>query len=134
MPDDQVRNLEALEAARRPGVVVSPSSPYPFDHDDFAALVWELINETELMADAVEFRLAYLYGDAGPPGWTWIDVILDKSASAAVDAIVRALVVWGRDWIRKARKRDAEAAPIKAVIYGPQGEVLREVEVPPEEP
>ena len=48
--------------------------------------------------------------------------------------LAAAFIEWGRDWIRRARERDPSAPPVKAVIYAPNGEVLREVEVPPENP
>jgi hypothetical protein len=131
-----VSNLEAIEAELRPGVLVIPASPRAFDpHEDFPALVRELISHNDgLMADAVQIRLGYLYGDAWPPGWTWVTFILDETASAAIRNIVAGITAWGREWIKKARARDPDAEPIKAVIYGSRGEVLSEVEVLPEEP
>jgi hypothetical protein len=128
-----VNDPEASDAIHRPGVLVAPASPRTFDHDDFEALVRELNKETGLMADAVQIRVGYLYGDVWPPGFTWINVILDKATTAAIGAVVAAITSWGRDWIRKARKRNPDAEPIKAIIYGPDGEILRELEVPPDD-
>ncbi|MBA2554514.1 MAG: hypothetical protein H0V10_12675 [Geodermatophilaceae bacterium] len=85
------------------------------------------------MADAVQIRRGYNYGGPLPPDWTWINFIVDEATAAAVGSVVTAVGVWGREWIRKARKRDPDALPIRATIYGPTGEVLREVEVRPEE-
>ncbi len=123
---------EFIEAEFRASVLVRPASPYAFDHDDFSELVLDLVRESGLMADAVDIRLGYRYGDAGVPGWTWVTFILDEAGRAVVGSIVTAITHWGRKWIKKARERDPDAEPIKAIIYGPDGEVLTEVEVPPE--
>lgn len=85
------------------------------------------------LRDAVQIRVGYLYGDYWPPGFTWINVILDKATTAAIGAVVAAITSWGRDWIKKARERNPDAEPIKAIIYGPDGEILRELEVPPDD-
>lgn len=124
---------EGVEAAPRPAVLVAPASPYSFDHEDFRSLVFEVITETDLMADAVQIRLGYLYGDAWPPDWTWVNFILDEAAAAAIGGVVAAIGAWGRGWIKRARQGDPDAKPIKAVIYGPNGDILREVEVPPDD-
>jgi len=124
---------EAVQAAHHPAVLVTPASPYSFDHEDFRSLVWEVTSETGLMADAIDIRLGYLYGDAWPPDWTWVNFILDEAAAAAVGGVITAIGAWGRRWIRRARERDPDAKPIKAVIYGPDGQLLREVEVPPDD-
>ncbi len=112
-----------MHAASHPAVVVSPASAYDFEHEHFAKLVFELIKDSDLLADQVEIRLGYLYGDAWPPGWTWVTLVLDKAASEAITAVVTAVLIWGREWISKARRKDPDAKPIKAVIYGPGGEL-----------
>jgi hypothetical protein len=122
-----------MEVQARPAVIVSPASASSFEHDDFEALVWHVVRESGLMADHVEIRLHYLYGDWAEPGWTWVNFFLDEAAKAAITSVVTAITMWGRDWLKSARKRDPAAAPIKAVIYGPDGEILREVEVAPED-
>lgn len=119
---------EAVEAAWRPAVLVTPASAEEFEHDDFRALVRELVDRAELPADRIDIRLGYLYGDAWPPGWTWVNFILDEAGRTVLDAVIAAMVAWGVDWIRRKRQRDPDARPIKAVIYGPDGKVLREVE------
>lgn len=137
MPGDSVRSVsdrEAIEATFRPAVLVAPASPRTFDHDDFSDLVYEVIRETDLMADQVEIRLGYLYGDVWPPGWTWVNFVLEGAAEEAIGGVAAAITIWGRKWIKKARQRGAEADPIKAIIYNSRGEVLREVEVVPEDP
>jgi hypothetical protein len=128
-----VKQPEAVNTDMRPAVIVRPASAHSFEHEDFQALVLEVVRETGLMADQVEVRLHYLYGDWAEPGWTWVEFILNEAGKAAVTSVANAIMIWGAIWIRKARRRDPAAAPIKAVIYGPDGEVLREVEVPSEE-
>lgn len=82
------------------------------------------------MADRVEIRLGYLYGDAWPPDWTWINFFLDEAGEAIADAVAAAIVVWAGKWLSRRRSRDPETPPIKAQIYGPDGKLLREVEAP----
>lgn len=113
-----------------PSVIVRPVAPEAFDHDDFAALVSAVMGETGLMADRVDIRLGYLYGDYWPPEWTWVEFVLREGAEALVDAVAAAILVWGAEWLRKKRATGADGPPIKAQIYGPDGEILREVEVP----
>lgn len=110
-------------------IVVRPVSGYLFDHEDFADLVGALMAETGLMADQVDVRLGYFYGDAWPPDWTWVTFILEEGGRTAVDAAVAGIIVWGRRWLRKKRATDPDARPIKARIFGPDRKVLREVEV-----
>jgi hypothetical protein len=114
----------------QPPVLVVPASPTSFDHDDFAALTWALFERTDYYAHDIQVQLGYHYGDAWDPSWTWITVALDEGARTAVDAIAAGIVAWGIDWLRRKRKTEPDVQPIKAIIYGPRGEVLREVEVP----
>jgi hypothetical protein len=118
-----------------PSIAVMPASPYSFEHDDFADLVRHITiqSDTGLLADRVQVRLGYLYGDAWPPDWTWVTFVLDEAARTAVDAMALGIVAWGRSWIKKKRATDPNAQPIKARILGPDGELLREVEVPADE-
>lgn len=124
---------EAISPEPRRAVVFHPATAHLFDHEDFEALVRDVNRETGFMADQVEIRLHYLYGDWAEPGWTWVEFILDEAGKAAIGGVVTAIMIWGRDWIKKARQRDPATEPIKAVIYGPAGEILRTVEVRPEE-
>jgi hypothetical protein len=109
-----------------PAIVVSPSSPQPFEHRDFEQLVLLLVQRTNVPAHQVQIRLGYLYGN-GPTDWTVVTFVLDEAGRAAIQAVVEAIIEWGRGWWRKRKKTGAK--PIKGVIYGPDGEVLREVEV-----
>jgi hypothetical protein len=118
------------ESRWHPPILVTFASPTTFDHDDFAALVWELFEETEFQAHEIQIQLGYFYGDVWPPDWTWVSVVLDEAGRTAIDAVAAAIVTWGTNWIRERRKREPDAQPIKAVILGPDGNVLREVEVP----
>jgi hypothetical protein len=116
----------------QPSIAVIPASAYPFDNDDFAELVRQVSSvegETGIMADHVQVRLGYLYGDAWPPDWTWITFVLDEGAQAVIDAVVAGVVLWGGRWLRRKREKDPRTRPIKAIIYAPDGTVLREVEV-----
>lgn len=97
------------------------------------SLVLAINRETGLMADRVEFRTGYLYGDAAEPGWTWVSVVLDEAGRAAIRGIVDAIIKWGQDWTRKAREKNPSVEPVKVVIYAENGDVLREVEVPPDD-
>jgi hypothetical protein len=117
-----------------PPVVVIRAPTGPFSDEDRRGLVLAILRETSLTADRVEFRLGYLYGDWSETGWTCVSFVVDEAGRAAIRDLVSAIIAWGRDWIRKARERDPSAAPVKAVIYAPNGEVLQEVEVPPENP
>jgi hypothetical protein len=136
IPSETSRNIVRMEDPTKPfpPVVIIRASTGPFSDEDRAGLVLAILRETGLTADRVEFRLGYLYGDSGDPGWTWVSFVVDEVGRAAIRGLVNAIIEWGRDWIRKARERDPGAAPVKAVIYAPNGEVLQEVEVPPENP
>lgn len=113
-----------------PAVIIRPPSGL-FSDEDLGSLVLAINRETGLMADRVEFRLGYLYGDWGEPGWTWVNFVVDEAGRAAIRGLVNAIIEWGREWIKKARERDPSVEPVKVVIYAPNGEVLEEVEVPP---
>jgi hypothetical protein len=117
-----------------PPAVIIRASTGPFSDQDRAELVLAILRETGLTADRVEFRLGYLYGDWGEAGWTVVSFVVDEAGRAAIGGLVGAIIMWGRDWIKKARERDPSAEPVKAVIYAPNGDVLEEVEVPPENP
>ena len=107
-----------------------------FEHEDLAELVRALIStNADLMADQVDVRLGYLYGDYWPPDWTWVRFVLEEGAEALVDGVAAAIVTWGGQWLWKRRRTDPETPPIKAQIFGPDGKVMREVEVPsPKDP
>jgi hypothetical protein len=62
-----------------------------------------------------------------------VSFVLDKSAQAAIDAVVIGIAAWGRRWLKRRREKDPNTPPIRAVIYAPNGKVLREVEVKPED-
>jgi hypothetical protein len=114
-----------------PSILVAPSAPREFDHDDFERLVLLLVEETGIMADAVQIRVGYLYGN-GATDWTVVNFILDESGRAAIQEVVRSIISWGRQWWKKRKNSNSDAKPIKAILYGPDGEVLREVEVRPD--
>jgi hypothetical protein len=116
----------------QPSILVAPSAPRRFDHDDFERLVLSLVEETGIMADAVQIRVGYLYGN-GPSDWTTVNFILDEAGRTAIQAVIQAILSWGREWWKK-RRDDPDAKPIKAILYGPDGEILREVEIQPEPP
>lgn len=111
----------------QPSIAVTPTTPERFEHEDFADLARTLFDETGIKPDAIQFRLGYLYGD-GPElnDWTPVSFFLDEAGRAALQAVVQAIIDWGREWVRTRKGRK----PIKARIYGPNGEILREVEVP----
>jgi hypothetical protein len=113
-----------------PAVIIRPPTGL-FSDEELGSLVLAINRETGLMADRVEFRLGYLYGDWSEPGWTWVNFVVDEAGRAAIRSLVNAIIEWGRDWIKKARERDPSVEPVKAVIYAPNGEVLEEVEVVP---
>lgn len=123
-------NRRAVEDAWHPTILIAPAAPEHFDHEDFSDLVRQLVlvQRTGIKADEIQWRLGYLYGDYFPPEWEWINVVLDEVGKRALDAIVAAIMAWGFDRFRRKREQEAEPKPIKAVIYGPNGEILREVE------
>ena len=84
------------------------------------------------MADRVQVRLGYLYGDAWPPDWTWITFVLVWGGASGYRRRGGRRVLWGGRWLRRKREKDPRTRPIKAIIYAPDGTVLREVEVPEE--
>lgn len=105
-------------------IVVRPATPQAFDHRDFEELTLELVKGTGIMADAIEYRLGYLYGN-GLVDWTVIEFVLDEAGREAIAAVVGAILAWGKAWLRKRK----DERPIKAILYGPDGDVIREVEV-----
>jgi hypothetical protein len=116
----------------RPSIVIHPASAYAFDHDDLAALVRAVGPEIGIMADQVEVRLHYLYGN-GVADATVVSFILDQAARTAIDAILLGIAAWGRHWLKRKRATNPDTPPIRARILGADGSVLREVDVPPEE-
>src|SRR5688500_27352 len=93
--------LAMAESRWHPPILVAPASPRTFDHDDFSALVWELFERTDFQTHEIQVQVGYFYGDAWPPGWTWINVVLDEASRTAIDAVAAAVVAWGTNWIRK---------------------------------
>lgn len=124
---------EYVRAARNPMILIDPWSARTFDHDDFSALVSHLTQATGIMADTVQVRQGYNYGGPLPEDWVWITFILDEALAATVGSIVTAVTAWGGHWLRKTMhsRRQGSAAGLKATIYGPNGETLAVVEVPP---
>jgi hypothetical protein len=120
---------EGVREAWHPTILVAPAAPRQFDHDDFERLVLVLVERTEIMADAIQIRVGYLYGN-GVTDWTVVNFVLDETGRAAIQAVIESIISWGREWWQK-RKDSPDAKPIKAVLYGPDGEILREVEVKP---
>jgi hypothetical protein len=114
-----------------PTILVAPAAPRQFDHEDFERLVLLLFHDTGIKADEIQIRVGYLYGN-GPTEWTVVNFVLDEAGRAAIGAVVAAILTWGREWWKK-RKDTPGAKPIKAILYGPDGKVLRTVEVEPDD-
>lgn len=106
-------------------IEIQPSSPawseQPADFESLESALRDAGFEVNLVQPAV------VTGDLGR-GAAGMDLtirVLEDVGAAAVLRIVEALI--SRVW--EARKRRDDERPVAAVIYGPKGEVLREVTI-----
>jgi hypothetical protein len=106
-------------------VVLRPGNDRDFETSDLEALAGAVRDDTGL---DVEVASREQRGYA-VTWWEVVDFLLTDGAGHAIDAIIGVAVAWARKRLRAAKEKTDRPRPVAVRIYGPDGELLKTVEV-----